>query len=350
MLTTISATITAVVCTPLLIASACISKIYSLITNNKPLDTSRDSFLHEMKDYVIATKGLTSAWVCNRKVHVLCRHATVFSNYPPIVIIHGTGTCSVNYSEFMQSVPKTHDVYCIDLPGWGVSEDPPFDLKTAEVGRCYAYYANIIMASLSDIYPAKNARFRFVGHSFGALLLTKAIALGYIPPYKIDNCVLTCMPGLYLYPLKTPSIGVLFISGLAESIFKQWWSRHLFSAFLYRKKAKTQLQTLQQMHPFIPNGLGHKLVSKHLKYKLFTPIECIGPGKQQVLDISTRNKIHLVYGVSDAIVNVQDMRNFADEGNKGVKCHELECGHSLFTNRELFRTLLTIILSGRQVE
>ena len=334
MLTTISATITAVVCTPILFASACISKLYSLITNNKPLDTSRDSFLHEMKDYVSTSKGLTSAWVCNRKVHVLCRHASIFSNYPPIVIIHGTGTCSVNYAEFMLSLPKTHDVYCIDLPGWGISEDPPFDLKTAEIGRCYAYYANIIMASLSDIYPAKNARFRFVGHSFGALLLTNAIALGYIPPCKIDNCVLACMPGLY--PLKTPSIGALFISGLAESIFKQWWSRHLFSAFLYRKKAKTQLQTLQQMRPFIPNGLGHKLVSRHLK--------------QQVLDISTRNKIHLVYGVSDTIVNIQDMRNFADEGNKGVKCHELECGHSLFTNRELFRTLLTIILSDIQVE
>ena len=332
---------TAIVSTPILVASACISKLFSTITSFKPVDVSRATFIKEMAEYVRSSNGLSSKWVCGRSIHVLCRHATVFSNYPPIVIIHGTGSCSFNYAEFMQSLPNVYDVYCIDLPGWGISEDPLFDLDV--LNRCYAYYSNVIMTALSEIHTVSNAKFIFVGHSFGAFILLKSIAIGYIPPNSIKSCTFACLPGLHNQPLKYPYFwGPLFISGFLESIFKQWWSRHLFSAFLYRKKS--QLQTLQNMHRFIPNGTGYKLAGNQMAFQgfLLRP-EWINLIRNQLLNIANNINVKLVCGLHDSIVDIRHAKEVSDESIKTIKFHALEGGHSLFSRKDLFSQLLSII-------
>ena len=325
---------------PILAVSACISKLFSAITGINPVDVSRESFIKEMTNY-LPTNGLSSAWVCGRKVHVLCRHATIFSNYPPIVIIHGTGSCSFNYCEFMQSFPKVYDVYCIDLPGWGISEDPPYELGSVGLDRCYAYYANIIMTALSDIYPSKNASFVFVGHSFGSWILTKCIAEEYIPPAKIQRCILVCAPVFHKEVSKCQYLwGTVFITGILESIFKTWWARHLFSAFLYRKK--TQLLTLQNMHRFIPNGFGYKLVGRNIAFsgRWFRPewSYC-----NELIDIFKYSSvvIRLVYGKYDTIVDPQRILQFSNKNN--CKCYKVISGHSPFLEKNEFLTLRKII-------
>lgn len=325
-----STTIASIASTPLLIASAVISKIFSLITGIKPMDVSRETFIGEMKKYISLTSGLTSEWVCGGKVHVLCRYATIFSNYPPIVFIHESGSSSFHYAEFMKSFPNIYDVYCIDLPGWGVSECPPFHLETAELLRCYDYYGNIIMSALAEIHPSKDAKFVFVGHSFGALLLMKAIALDYIPQRKIKRCILTCMPGLDCQTAKYHFNGSLFISGWMESIFKQWWARHLFSALLYRKK--TQLQTLQHMCSFIPNGIGYKLLGKHMSLYGFFNVNWITPVNSELLHIAKYKCTVKLIGASIHEMNIPN-----------IKCYELNGGHSLFAQQDLFPNLLQII-------
>jgi len=335
---------TAIVSTPALIVSACISKLFSTITSFKPVDVSRSTFIKEMSKYIrTSPNGLTSVWVCGRTVHVLCRHATVFSNYPPIVIIHGTGSCSFNYAEFMQSLPKVYDVYCIDLPGWGISEDPLFDLETCSLNYSYAYYANVFMTALSEIHPDSNAKFMFVGHSMGAFLFLNSIK--YISPDKIASCTLVCMPGLHILTAKYHFIGALFKFGFLESIFKQWWSRHLFSAFLYRKK--TQLQTLQNMHRFIPNGFGYKMVGRYIEFRWFFSVKwfrfvaCVfSPIITQLLSVSTTTRVNLVCGSRDPVVDICRM-DCLKETN--INCHTLEGGHSLFSQKELFSKLLSII-------
>jgi hypothetical protein len=338
-----ASTVVSIVATPILVASACISKLYSAITGFKPLDISRESFIKEMNKYIPTMKELTSVWVCNRKIHVLCRHASVFSNYPPIVIIHGTRSGSFNYSEFMESFPKMYDVYCIDLPGWGISEDPPFNLGSAVLERCYSYYANVIMSALTEIYPVKNAKFVFVGHSFGSFLLTKSIVNGYIPSEKIQKCVLTCAPGVHKETSKYAYFwGTIFITGIMESLFKQWWSSHLFSAFLYRKE--TQLLTLQCMHKFIPNGEGFKIVGRHMGFKgrLFKP-EWINPIRNELIHMSKYNcNLVLICGLMDTIVNQKHTKDISDEIQK-IKYHELKSDHSMFLKRDLFPLLLDII-------
>lgn len=340
MLLIAAASILSVVATPILAISACASKLYSIITGNKPLDISRPSFIKEMNKYVISSVGLTSEWVCGGKIHVLCRHATIFSNYDPIVIIHGTGTGSFNYSEFMESFPKTYDIFCIDLPGWGISEDPPFDLKTADLNKCYAYYANVILTALSEVYRVKTAKYVFVGHSLGSLILTKCIAGGYIPAYRIHKCILAAAPGLHEETSKYAYFwGSLFISGILESMFKQWWSSYLFSAFLYRKE--TQLKTIQTMHIFIPHGAGRHLSSRQMAFsgRLFKP-RWIAPIKPDIIHMFKYYcQVEFICGVHDTLVNYQHAKNVHEK----IKCYELNGGHSLFLDKDLYPKMLDII-------
>ena len=343
----ISSIVASIVAAPILAISACISKLFSAVTGIKPLDISRASFIKEMQTYVSASKGLTSEWVCGQKVHLLCRHATIFSNYPPIVIIHGTGSGSLYYAEFMQTFPKVYDVYCIDLPGWGISEDPPFDLNAIALERCYAYYGHIIMSALNEIYPAKNAKFVFLGHSFGSFILIKSISCNYIPSHQIKKCVLTCVPGLHKETSKYAYLwGSLFISGIAESIFKQWWSSHLFSVFLFRREL--QLRTLQVMHSFIPNGYGYKMVGRHMGFtgRLFKP-EWLLPIRNELVYISNNKcKVGMICGTMDTIVNKEHMKEISESCSK-IKCYELNSSHSLFCKVDLFPDLLKIINNAK---
>jgi pimeloyl-ACP methyl ester carboxylesterase len=91
------------------------------MTGKKPLEISRESLIKQITTYIDSTQGrFCSNWVCNQKTHVLCKVSSSPSKFPPIVILHGTGSCSFNFCEFMETFPETHDVYCIDLPGWGM--------------------------------------------------------------------------------------------------------------------------------------------------------------------------------------------------------------------------------------
>lgn len=339
MLIASATTILGVVATPILMVSVGISNLFSFITRIKPIDVSRNTFIKEIKKYVPTTNGVKSIWTCDNKVHVLCRHATMFSNNPPIVVIHGTASCSFNYSEFIESFPKTYDVCCIDMPGWGISEDPHFDLETTLLDQCYAYYGNIIMSTLAEIYPVKDTKFIFVGHSFGAFILMKTISLKSIPSNKIHKCILTCLPGLNKQVSKYAYFwGTLFITGIMESLFKQWWSKHLFHLFLYRKK--TQIQTLKNMHRFIPNGKGYKIIGRQMAFQgpLYRP-EWVLPIRNELIGLEC--KVELIGGLTDTIVNPQHMKNISKE----FKYYELNGGHSLFLQNKLFQSLIDIIIN-----
>jgi len=245
----------------------------------------------------------------------------------------------------MQSLPNVYDVYCIDLPGWGISEDPSFDLGIVSITHCYAYYSNIIMSALSEIYPVLNAKFMFVGHSFGAFMLLKSIAFGYIPPDSIESCTVASVPGLHLQTTPYQIIGMMFKLGVQESIFKQWWSRHLFSAFLYRKN--THLQTLQNMHRFIPNGMGYKILKKQILFRFswvrLLYVDWINLIRQQLLSVANNFNVKLISGTRDFVIDIQYAKEISGESNKTIKFHALEGGHSLFSQKELFSKLLSII-------
>ena len=338
MLVIASTVLGSIIGTPILIVTSMISKLYSLITGNNPIDVSRISFIHEMSTYTDTTnKRVRSRWVCNGKVHALYRPSTVFSGFPPIVMIHGTGSCSFNFVEIMEKFPKTYDVFCIDLPGWGISEDPPFDLATAEQGDVFAYYGKTIVSAIKELYMAADPKYIFVGHSFGSLILLKSIHLGYIPRDIIHKCVLTSLPGLVPFTSKYPYLwGTFFIMGWFESMFKQSWSPYLFRAFLFRKSS--ELTTLQRMYRFIPNGRGYQFVSKQMTFRGVFPPIWTKLTYNELLNVAYTNKIELIGGKLDTIVDIAPMRYVCN-----CKLYEINGPHCLFSDKSLHLKLIDII-------
>jgi pimeloyl-ACP methyl ester carboxylesterase len=334
----VSTILSSVIGTPILIASSVISKLYSIITRNNPIDVSRPSFIREISKYIETTnKRMCSKWVCNGKVHALCRYATVFSGFDPIVFIHGTGSSSFNFVEIMEKFPKTHDVFCIDLPGWGISEDPLFDLETADQSDVFAYYGETIMSAMKELYIAGNAKYIFVGHSFGSLILLKSIHLGNIPRNVIHKCVLTSLPGIVPLTSTYPYLwGTIFMMGWLESMFKQWWSPYLFRAFLFR--GSSELNTLQKMSRFIPNGKGYQFVSRQMTFRGLLPPIWAKLSYNELVNVAYTNKVELIGGTHDSIVDINPMRYICN-----CKLYELNGGHSLFLDRSLHIKLIDII-------
>lgn len=333
-----STILSSVIGTPILIASSVMSKLYSIVTRNNPIDVSRPSFIREISNYIETTnKRICSQWVCNGTVHVLCRYATIFSGFPPIVFIHGTGSSSFHFIELMEKFHKTHDVFCIDLPGWGISEDPPFDLATADESDVFSYYGETIMSAMKEIYMAADAKYIFVGHAFGSLILLKSIHLGNIPRNAIHKCILTSLPGIVPLTSRYPYLwGTVFIMGWLESMFKQWWSPYLFRSFLFR--GYSEINTLQTMCRFIPNGKGYQFVSRQMRFRgLLSPI-WTKLSYNELINVAYTNKVELIGGTHDSIVDINPMRHICN-----CKLYELNGGHSLFLDKSLHIKLIDII-------
>lgn len=325
------------VSTPILIATSILSKLYSILTGNYPIDVSRVSFIREITNYVHSTnKTMRSRWVCKDKIHVLCRFSSVFSGFPPIVIIHGTNSSSFHFAEFMNSFPNTHDVYCIDLPGWGISEDPPFDLATHPESDIFAYYGEQIMQALRELY-IEDGEYTFVGHSFGSYILLKSIRNGKIPNKSIHKCVLACLPGMDRLTSRYPYLwGSHFILGWMSSVFKQPWSKYLFRAFLYRKSST--LETMKRMNLFIPDGIGYKLVGRQMMFRGVLPPIWKNPIHNDLKIVALKNKIELIGGIEDTLVDIQHLHKA-----EFVRLHEVQGEHSIFADKSLHSKLLDII-------
>jgi pimeloyl-ACP methyl ester carboxylesterase len=326
--------------TPVLAVSSALSKLYSIISGNEPMDISRKAFLQELITYVKTKQNrIKIQMTCNKSVIVLCRYATVFSGFPPVVILHGTNSGSFNYVDFMESFPKTHDVYCIDLPGWGISDEPPNNISSTDLDDLYRYYGNLVMTTLAEIGPID--QFTFVGHSFGSFLLVKMIENGTIPEKNIYKCVLTCLPGLAPYTSKYNYLwGTFFIYGLAESPFKYWWSKYLFRSWLFRGN-KTPLEILQRTHRFISYSSGYKLLSRQMTFRGILPPIWKTLVFDEVERLSDTIPIKLINGTHDTLVDVRHARYLSEHSS--IKLYEFNCGHSVFTQPELFSGLVKII-------
>ena len=321
------------------------NKLYSIIYGNEPMDISRKVFIEALIVYVnTKNKRIIIEMTHNNQVVVLCRYATipsdfpkVSSDFPPVVILHGTNSGSFDYVDFMESFPQTHDVYCIDLPGWGISDEPSANLSNTDLFR---YYGDLVMSVLTDLGPVD--KFTFVGHSFGSFLLVKMMENGSIPATNIYKCVLTCLPGLAPYTSKYHYLwGTFFIYGLAESPFKQWWSKYLFRPWLFRGN-KTPLEILQRTHRFNTNSTGYKLVSRQMTFRGILPPVWKTIIFDEVQRLSNTISIKLINGTYDTLVDVRHARYLSD--NSSIKLYEFNCGHSLCSQPELYTSLVEIII------
>jgi len=223
---------------PFLLVSSLLKRLGYLLRGLEPLKLSKKSVTNNLELFVKeSNRVFCSLWLLNDTVHVLCRHAVIFSNRCPIIII--ADTCSLDYTEFMKKVPKTYDVYCIDLPTCGlnpvVCQNPNFDSKLC----CETHLANI----MSLLSPSVSTKFTVIGETYGASLITQSVTSGTIKLNKLNEIILINF--LPRFPLAQLSIN--FKICFSHLILKSCWAPWLFSSFLYPgKDVLSQIRTAFQ--------------------------------------------------------------------------------------------------------
>lgn len=96
----------------------------------------------------------------------------------PVVLMHGWGCDTTTLASIAAALEETHRVVSIDLPGHGLSEEPPL-LPDGKPWGVYEY-AEAVAALISELRLEKPA---LIGHSYGGRI---AIILGSrIPVEKI---------------------------------------------------------------------------------------------------------------------------------------------------------------------
>ena len=337
--------LTALICAPICIVTACIAKLICRFTRFKQFDTSRKAYIENVSKYFkgASVDGLASVWARGNKIHVLCRYSTIFADEPPIIIIHGPNArCSLDYVEFMKSIPKHRDVFCIDLPGWGISEPLPIDLDNDALFTIYNSYATAIYKTMIELCPIDGQKFVLIGDSFGACLLTHAITSGIIPTNKIFKCILCSMPGLSKNTFRNPRVKSIQIKmGVMDALFNAWWASHLCCALLFEKRLS--LTTLWLLQKFVPDKQGHKMVVRNIKLRGWCVPQWTYVMKNSLDFVSNKVDIILVNGSRDSVVDCKHAQMLCEESGNNIKYIELWTGHDVFNDEYEFAKILDIL-------
>ncbi|MDD3453665.1 MAG: alpha/beta hydrolase [Bacilli bacterium] len=96
-----------------------------------------------------------------------------------LVFLHGWGQNIEMMQPVAQPFSDTHDIIVIDLPGYGLSEEPKFDWQVNDYVECIH---NLLM-KLEVINPI------LIGHSFGG-----KISLLYATKYEVNKLILFASP------------------------------------------------------------------------------------------------------------------------------------------------------------
>lgn len=226
---------------PIFLLSSIVSKLKYSLKGVKQLGTLKKSVLNDIELFVKeSNRVFCSVWLLNDTVHVLCRYATIFSSRSPIIIL--ANSCSFDYIEFMKNVPKIYDVFCVDLPTYGLN--PVYKRDPSDL-FCENHLASVISA----LSPSVSSKFTIICESYGATLITNAIMSGAFKMSKVNE--------LFLINLSTLSnkyqcIPIQFKTCFSHFILRNSWSPFLFSAFLYPRT--DSLNRITTVFKFISNN------------------------------------------------------------------------------------------------
>jgi pimeloyl-ACP methyl ester carboxylesterase len=99
---------------------------------------------------------------------------------PALVLLHGWAQSARTWSLLVPLLEKRYSVYCLDLPGFGLSDTPPRPWTI----RDYGTFVDVFVRTLSLHDPI------IIGHSFGA-----RIALEYANHFPLKKLVLCATAG-----------------------------------------------------------------------------------------------------------------------------------------------------------
>lgn len=98
--------------------------------------------------------------------HILDVRGTFSPDRPPIVLVHGIGMSGEYFLPYAEVLAATHDVYALDLPGYGKTPNPDRALTVPELGEVVAE----VITSLGLDAPV------VVGHSMGCQIIAQTVA------------------------------------------------------------------------------------------------------------------------------------------------------------------------------
>ncbi|MFM7675086.1 MAG: alpha/beta fold hydrolase [Synechococcus sp.] len=121
------------------------------------------------------------SWQGRRVAYVVCRAIGKGSDAPrpAVVLVHGFGACKEHWRHNVAALAAAHDVYALDLIGFGESEKPPSRLagEPSAEGDCtygVELWAQQVVAFLQDVVRAPVT---LVGNSIGGVVVLRSAAL-----------------------------------------------------------------------------------------------------------------------------------------------------------------------------
>jgi pimeloyl-ACP methyl ester carboxylesterase len=102
---------------------------------------------------------------------------------PPLVFVHGLSGCWQNWLENIPHFARTHRVIAFDLPGFGASPMPPWEISIQAYGRFLRDFCERLTVEHCSL----------VGNSMGGFIATE---LAISDPERVDDLVLVSAAGI----------------------------------------------------------------------------------------------------------------------------------------------------------
>lgn len=127
----------------------------------------------------------------------------------PVVLLHGWGAESTTFQSVFDSLSSSHQVYSLDLPGFGLSEIPPIAWDATD-------YANLLSIFLDKL---NIKRASLIGHSYGGRI---SIVIASEKPEKVDKVILVNSAGIK--PKRTVKFYCKYLLARIGRIFRRFGS------------------------------------------------------------------------------------------------------------------------------
>ena len=124
----------------------------------------------------------------------------------PVVLLHGWGAESGTFDSVFESLSSSHQVYVLDLPGFGLSEMPPVAWDATD-------YAKLLSSFLDKLNIGKVS---LIGHSYGGRI---SIVIAAYEPNKIEKVILVNSAGLK--PRRTLTFYCKYLLSMIGRIFRR---------------------------------------------------------------------------------------------------------------------------------
>ena len=102
---------------------------------------------------------------------------------PPLLFVHGLSGCWQNWLENIPHFARTHRVLAVDLPGFGASPMPPWEISIPNYGRFLRDFCERLGLELCSL----------IGNSMGGFIATE---LAISDPERVDDLVLVSAAGI----------------------------------------------------------------------------------------------------------------------------------------------------------